>query len=63
MVDYLWTNARDFYETLGLELEKGQLEWTDTNTIRDYRINNSRAVFPERKEGKEAGKPQPRQAT
>ena len=62
-VDYSWSNARDFYETLGLEVEKGQLEWTDTDTIRDYRMNYSRAVFPEKKETKETGKTQPRQAT
>ena len=61
-IDYSWANARDFYETIGKEVEKGALEWTDTDTMRDYRMTYSRAVFPEKKEAKEGVKTQPRQA-
>ena len=61
-IDYSWANARDFYETIGKEVEKGALEWTDTDTMRNYRMTYSRAVFPEKKEAKEGAKTQPRQA-
>ena len=62
-VDYSWINARNFYETLGIEVEKGDMRWEDTETIREYRMTYSRAVFPETKDGKEtkeATRPQPR---
>ena len=62
-VDYSWNNGREFYEKLGIEVEKGALEWTDEDKIQRYRMNYSRAVFPEKKEAKEGtGKPQQRQA-
>ena len=62
-VDYSWNNGREFYEKLGLEVEKGALEWNDDERIRSYRANYSRVIFPEKKEAREnTGKPQQRQA-
>ena len=66
-VDYSWSNARNFYETLGIVVKKGDMQWSDSDTIREYRMTYSRAVFPEAKkeakDTKEGARPQPRQAT
>ena len=62
-MDYSWANALNFYDTLGVKVEHGALQWHDTELIREYIMTYSRAVFPEKKEEKkEGGKTQPRQA-
>ena len=55
-MDFSWTNALEFYLQLGLDVEKGDMNWTDMDKIRDMRILHSRAVQPERKENKEQQK-------
>ena len=52
-MDYSWANAMGFYETLGQEVEHGTLKWHDKETIQEYRMTYSRALFPEKKEAKE----------
>ena len=64
-MDFSWSNARALYQMIGIEVEQGTMEWTDTDIIREMRFMHSRAVFPEKeKEKKEqqAQKPAPKQA-
>ena len=64
-MDYSWIKERNFYETLGIDVEMGEMKWSDDTKIAQHRANYSRAVFPEKKEAKEAEKttrPAPRQA-
>ena len=55
-VDFSWSNARGFYEKVGLDVEKAGLKWTDTNRIDGMRVVYSRTVFPEAKENKDSAK-------
>ena len=57
-MDYNWANARGFYEELGLEVEKGGIDWGDTERIWNMRMLLSRAVFPDRKDSAENNKQQ-----
>ena len=59
-VDFSWDNARNFYERVGLDVEKGVLQWSDEETIRDMRMTYARIVFPARKESKESKETGPR---
>ena len=62
-MDYSWSNAQGFYETLGQEVEYGSLRWEDRDTINIYRMQYSRALFPEKKpEVKDTNRPALRQA-
>ena len=56
-MEYTWSNARGFYLLVGLAVEKGTLTWDNMEVIRDKRMTYARAVFPEKKEQKEASKP------
>ena len=60
--DFGWDNARDFYEMLGVDVERGQLRWEDANTIHMLRMTYCRTVFPEKRTGKEGQKGQSRAA-
>ena len=62
-MDYSWKNASNFYETLGKEVEKGTMTWHDADTIRDYRMTYSRALFPEKKEAIQGARPPPTTGT
>ena len=55
-MDFAWENARGFYGLLGVDVESGVKEWTDTEAIRDMRMLHSRIVLPEKKETKEVKK-------
>ena len=62
-MDYSWSNAMGFYKIIGQEVELGTLKWDDSDAIREYRMQYSRALFPEKKqESKDNSKPTPRQA-
>ena len=64
-MDYSWANAMGFYKTLGQEVEHGMLQWHDKETIQEYRMTYSRALFPDKKEAKEnkeGARSPPRQA-
>ena len=45
-VDFGWDRARNFYQFLGWEVEKGRLKWSDTQQILKYRLTHSRIVLP-----------------
>ena len=61
-MDYSWCNARNFYENLGIDVEMGEMKWSDESRITQQCMAYSRAVFPEKKETKEGARPTPRQA-
>ena len=42
-IDFSWANGLGFYETLGLEVEYGDLDWENVELIRDMRMTYSRA--------------------
>ena len=52
-MDFSCTNARSFYEMAGLEIEKGGIDWTDKETIRDLCMQYARAVMQPKVETKE----------
>ena len=52
-MDLSWASGRSFYEMTGLEMEKGGLDWTDKETIRDLRFQYARTVIPAKSEAKE----------
>ena len=56
-MEFTWSNARGFYLLVGLAVEKGTLTWDNMDVIRDKRMTYARAVFPEKKEQKEAKQP------
>ena len=58
-VDFSWANARNFYERVGLDVEKGVLQWSDEEAIRELRFTYARTVFPAKKENKEGPRPAP----
>ena len=60
--DFGWETARDFYESLGTDVERGDLRWEDTVLIQQMRMTYCRVVFPDKKEAKEPSKPQTRAA-
>ena len=55
-MDYSGNNARTFYEMIGIAVEKKELQWGNSEAIREMRMTYSRAVFPEKQEQKEAPK-------
>ena len=64
-IDFSWKNALNFYEMLGLDVENGDVAWSDNAAITSMRMTYSRTVFPDKKEakeGKETSRPQPRAA-
>ena len=60
-MDYTWPTARGFYQSLGLAVEKAELDWADSDTIRDMRMIYSRTVFQEKHEPKDRKEGAPRQ--
>ena len=56
-ITYSWENARAWYEEMGIEVEKGMLEWNDDYCIREMRFNHSRPITHERKDTQDAGRP------
>ena len=52
-IELSWPNARAFYERVGIDVEKGILEWGDIDKIRDMRLDNARASLSQRREAKE----------
>ena len=54
--DFGWDNARDFYEMLGIDVERGQLRWEESNTIHTLRMTYCRTIFPDKKPSKEGQK-------
>ena len=56
---FSWENARNFYERVGLDVEKGVLQWTDDEEIRELRMQYARTVFPAKRENKEGPRPAP----
>ena len=63
-MDYSWSNARAFYEMVGIAVEKKELQWGDSDAIREMRMTYSRAVFPDKQDNKDSkeGPKQLRQA-
>ena len=51
--DFGWENARDFYEMLGVDVERGQLSWDEVDTIHNLRMAYCRTVFPDKQGAKE----------
>ena len=37
-IDFNWSTVKAFYRTIGLEVEKGKLQWSDSATIQNRRI-------------------------
>ena len=62
-IDFSWANGLGFYETLGLEVEYGDLDWENVELIRDMRMTYSRAIFPEKPENKTTNKAQGKTST
>ena len=61
-MDFSWTSARSFYEMAGLEIEKGGIDWTDKETIRDLRMQYARVALQPKVEAKEQQRPAPQPA-
>ena len=47
-IDFPWENARSFYQLVGIDVETGDREWTDTEEIRDLRMMHSRVAAKEK---------------
>ena len=52
-LDFPWANALASYKLVGLEIEKGTLEWTGMDTMKELRMTYSMTVFPERRDARE----------
>ena len=57
-MEFSWTNALNFYEMAGIEVEKGRLRWSDRDRLHEMRMTYSRAVFPMVREPREPRKTQ-----
>ena len=65
VMDFSWPNARALYQMIGVEVEQGTMEWTDTDAIREMRFTHSRVGCPEKEREKketQTQKPAPKQA-
>ena len=61
-INFSWPIARAIYEMIGVDVEKGLMDWTDSDLIREMRFNHAQTLGAEKREAKETVKPQPRQA-
>ena len=58
-MEFSWSNALMFYQMAGVQVEKGQLQWSDEARIHEMRMQYARTVFPEAlRQPKEPVKPQ-----
>ena len=56
-VEFSWENARLMYEEMGLEVERENTEWSDTDKLRELRFSHSRLRTSERKETSDTTRP------
>ena len=56
-VDFSWESARNFYDMVGIAVEKGRLKWTDEDIIDKMRMQYARTIFPTKRETKDTPRP------